>query len=115
MDIKGNNVNKSVGFQTSTELKQSDKNVKTNEKSMSNESNDTVNEEELKKAVEKVNNFLEDNVHIEYEKHDKFNTMIVKLVNNDTKEVIREIPSKKILDMVAKMCELAGVLIDKKA
>jgi flagellar protein FlaG len=37
----------------------------------------------------------------------------VKIYKND--EVIREIPPEKILDMVAKMMELAGILVDEKA
>ena len=52
---------------------------------------------------------------MQYEKHDVLNEMIVRVIDNNTNEVIKEIPSKKILDMVAKMCEMAGVLVDKKA
>ena len=40
--------------------------------------------------------------------------MIVRVIDNNTNEVINEIPNKKILDMVAKMCEMAGILVDKK-
>ena len=40
---------------------------------------------------------------------------MIKIIDNDTKEVLMEVPPKKILDVVAKMCELAGVLVDKKA
>ena len=39
---------------------------------------------------------------------------MIKIVDDDTGDVIAEIPPKKILDTVAKMCELIGVLIDKK-
>ena len=38
---------------------------------------------------------------------------MVKVINEDTNEVIREIPPEQILDMVAKMWELAGILVDK--
>ncbi|APC41175.1 flagellar protein FlaG [Clostridium estertheticum] len=73
-------------------------------------------ENEIKSAVKKVNKFLEgDGTHLQYDKHDFFNQMIVKVVDNDTNQVIKEIPSRKILDVVAKMCEMAGVLVDKKA
>ena len=78
--------------------------------------NKEYSEEEVKTAVEKINKVLEgDGTHLQYEKHDFFNQMIVKVVDNDTNQVIKEIPSRKILDMVAKMCEMAGVLVDKKA
>ncbi|MEG0772992.1 flagellar protein FlaG [Clostridium sp.] len=72
-------------------------------------------EENIKKSVEKLNKFLEDEkVHAVYERHEKFNQIMIKIVDNDTKEVIAEYPPKKILDMVAKMCEMVGILIDKK-
>lgn len=75
-----------------------------------------VKEKTLKTAVDKLNYFFSDKESsIEYEKHDVFNTYIVKIVDRETREVIREIPPRKILDMVASMCEIAGVLLDKKA
>ncbi|QAA31644.1 flagellar protein FlaG [Clostridium manihotivorum] len=74
------------------------------------------NEREIKKAVEKLNRFLEgDNAHAVYEVHDKFKSdIMIKIIDNRTKEVLMEVPPKKILDMVAKMCELVGVIFDKK-
>lgn len=73
-------------------------------------------EKDIKKAADKLNKFLEDNnTHVEYEFHDKFkNTVIIKIVD-DAGKTIKEIPPKKLLDVVAKMCEMAGILIDKKA
>jgi len=75
------------------------------------------NEKDIKRAVDKLNKFLQgEATHIEYERHDKFkNQFVIKIINNDTKEVIREIPPKKILDMVAEMCKIAGIIVDEKA
>jgi len=82
-----------------------------------NSSNGSGNrEKEVKSAVSKINKFLEgESTHLQYEKHDVFNEMIIKVIDNNTNEVINEIPSRKILDMVAKMCEMAGILVNKKA
>jgi flagellar protein FlaG len=46
--------------------------------------------------------------------HDATNTIMIKIVNSDTGELIREIPSEKTLDIVAKLIEVNGLLIDKK-
>lgn len=74
------------------------------------------NEIEIKNAVGKINKLLEGTgSHLQYEKHDVLNQMIIRVIDNNTNEVIREIPSKKILDMVAKLCEMAGILMYKKA
>lgn len=78
--------------------------------------NKNYNLEEVNKAVDKLNKFMEDeDIHAEYEMHDKFNQIMIKIIDNKTKDVLLEVPPKKILDMVAKMCEMVGVLVDKKA
>lgn len=79
--------------------------------------NTGVSVKDAKKAADKINNLLEDkNVHIEYEQDEDFkNITFMKVVDNDTKEIITEIPSKQIVDMVAQFCKMAGLIIDKKA
>ncbi|PRR82837.1 flagellar protein FlaG [Clostridium vincentii] len=73
-------------------------------------------EKDLQKAVNKLNNFLKDeSTHAEYSVHDKFNIILIKIIDDKTKEVIMEVPPRKILDMVAKMCELVGIVFDKRA
>lgn len=87
----------------------SDKNQVDNKK-------DEYSKDDIKKAVEKLNKFLEDdNTHAEYAVHDKFGDLMIKIVDNSTKQVIMEVPPKKILDLVAKLCEAVGMVFDKKA
>jgi flagellar protein FlaG len=71
----------------------------------------------VKKAAEKMNKLLEGNsTHVEYEVDDNFkNCVVVRIVDDNTKQVIKEIPPKKLLDMIAKLCEMAGILVDQKA
>lgn len=75
---------------------------------------DIVDEKEL---MDKLNKFFEKKeTYIKLEKHDVFkNTFIIKIVDKETEDVIKEIPPKKILDMVASMCEMAGLILDEKA
>lgn len=74
-----------------------------------------IDRKELDKSLNKLNRFLEDeSVHAEYSVHEDFRTIMIKIIDNNTKEVILEIPPKKILDMVASICKQFG-LIDKKA
>ena len=40
--------------------------------------------------------------------------MSIKVINDDTDEVIREIPPEKSLKMLQKMWEMAGILVDEK-
>ena len=83
------------------------------------EADNTRNEEFTKKdvddALKKINNFLKDDkTHAEYSYHKEMKTMMVKVIDESTKEVVLEIPPKKILDMVASMMKQVG-LLDKKA
>ena len=52
--------------------------------------------------------------NFEYSIHEKTKEIMVKVIDRDTKEVIREIPPEKILDLVAKMWEMAGILVDER-
>ena len=79
-----------------------------------NEGNN-YNKKELDDAVKKVNNFLKDEkTHAEYSVHKDFGTIMIKIVDDESDEVIMEIPPEKILDMIASMCKQFGIL-DKKA
>lgn len=75
-----------------------------------------VDEKEVKGAIDKLNKFLEDNkTHAEYEIHDEFKDVMIKVVDDNTGKVVLEVPPKKILDMVASMMKMVGLLVDKKA
>ena len=39
---------------------------------------------------------------------------MIKVINKQTQEVIREIPPEKILDIVANLWKIAGLIIDEK-
>ena len=93
----------------------SEDNVITQETTDTNQ-NKNYNLEDVNKAVDKLNKFMEDeDVYAEYSVHDKLNQIMIKIIDRNTKEVLLEVPPKKILDMVAKMCEMVGILVDKKA
>ena len=73
-------------------------------------------EEDLAKSVDKLNEFLVgDNLEASYEKHEVFGDIMIKIINKDTKEVVLEVPPKKILDLIANMCKIAGVMVDGEA
>ncbi|WP_249281206.1 flagellar protein FlaG [Paenibacillus sp. 7516] len=51
---------------------------------------------------------------LEISVHDATHTIMIKVKNQETGDVIREIPSEKILDVLSSMMEHAGIVIDKK-
>ncbi|WP_438447379.1 flagellar protein FlaG [Gorillibacterium sp. sgz5001074] len=75
----------------------------------------SISDEQLVKAVEKAIKALEGPyTSFDISVHDETKQLIVKVMNKETGEVIREIPNEKTLDMVAKMMEVAGILIDER-
>ena len=66
-------------------------------------------------AIEKANKaILGANTKFEFSIHEKTKEIMVKVVDAETHELIREIPPEKILDMVAKMWEMAGIIVDER-
>lgn len=67
------------------------------------------------KMIEKANKAITGaTCSFEYSIHEGTKEIMVKVINMETQEVIREIPPEKILDMVAKMWELAGIVVDER-
>ena len=46
--------------------------------------------------------------------HEATNRVTIKIIDKDTKKVLKEIPPEKTLDMIAKVWELAGLMVDEK-
>jgi flagellar protein FlaG len=69
--------------------------------------------ESLKRAVEEINKKAH-NQEAQFGIHEETGRMTIKIVDKDTKEVLKEFPPEKTLDMIAKVWELAGLLVDEK-
>lgn len=69
--------------------------------------------EALKKAIEEINKKAENSEAI-FGIHDATNRVTIKIVDKDSKQVLKEYPPEKTLDMIAKVWELAGLLVDEK-
>ncbi|KAJ53502.1 flagellar protein FlaG [Clostridium tetanomorphum] len=82
----------------------------------SNNDNGNVREEDVRKSVDKLNKLLEGKAtYVEYEVYGKLRSITIKIMDSNTRKVVKEIPPKKIIDMVDKLCELAGMFMDEKA
>lgn len=75
--------------------------------------NQQLSNEQLKKAVEQLNKSMPHSEAI-FGFHEETNRVTIKIIDKDTKEVIKELPPEKTLDMIAKVWELAGILVDEK-
>lgn len=69
--------------------------------------------EQIRQSVEKINKNMSNREAI-FGVHEATNRVMIKIVDKDTKEVIKEFPPEKTLDMIAKVWEMAGIMVDEK-
>lgn len=73
--------------------------------------------EEVKTAVEKLNDVLAENsprTHSRFRIHEGTGRVMVNLVDTRTDEIIKELPPEKILDLVANIWEMVGIIVDER-
>lgn len=71
--------------------------------------------EKVVDIVDSLNKFMENSpTSLKFEYHEKLHEYYVKVVDDKTNEVVREIPPKKMLDFYAAMTEFLGLMVDKK-
>jgi flagellar protein FlaG len=69
--------------------------------------------EQIREAVKELNKKA-NNSEAVFGIHEETNRLTIKLVDKETKEVIKELPPEKTLDSLAKIWEMAGILVDEK-
>ncbi len=81
------------------------------------------NKEEKKPDVELLQQMLKvaqehfhiRNIGLKFSVHEATNRIKVTVFDKDTGKMVREIPPQEVLDLVAKIDEMMGILFDKKA
>lgn len=66
---------------------------------------------ELQKAIDAIQGPKKS---LEISIHEKTHAIMIKVLNKETGELIREVPPEKILDLAARMMEITGIIVDKK-
>jgi len=68
---------------------------------------------QIKRAVEEINKRA-NNSEAVWGVHDDTNRVTIKIVDKQTKEIIKEFPPDKTLDMIARVWEMAGLMVDER-
>ena len=69
---------------------------------------------QIKKAVEEINKNMINTSEAIFGIHEETNRVTIKIVDKNTKEVVKEYPPEKTLDMIAKVWEMAGLMVDER-
>jgi len=95
------------------DTKETDKNGKDGNRG-DGQAKQTISENsQIKKAVDEINKKAHNSEAV-FGIHEATNRVTIKIVDKDTKKVLKEYPPEKTLDMIAKVWEMAGLLVDQK-
>ena len=83
------------------------------EQGMKEQQQQQPSNEQVKKAVEQLNKNMFNSEAV-FGIHEGTNRVTIKIVDKQTKEVIKEFPPEQTLDMIAKIWEMAGLMVDEK-
>ena len=76
---------------------------------------DRPSEKQIQDAVDTTNKeLIKLETNLRFSVHKKTKQIMVKIIDTNTQEVIKEVPPEKILDMVASMMERAGLIVDRR-
>lgn len=74
-----------------------------------------ISEKELQLFIDKANESLaQSTTRVQFSIHDKTHQIMVKLVDINTNEVLKEIPPEKMVDLVYNLCEQMGIFVDQR-
>ena len=95
------------------DTKETDKNGKDGNRDDSQAKQTISENSQIRKAVDEINKKAHNSEAV-FGIHEATNRATIKIVDKDTKKVLKEYPPEKTLDMIAKVWEMAGLLVDKK-
>lgn len=95
------------------DTKETDKNGKDRNRDDSQAKQTISENSQIRKAVDEINKKAHNSEAV-FGIHEATNRVTIKIVDKDTKKVLKEYPPEKTLDMIAKVWEMAGLLVDKK-
>ena len=67
----------------------------------------------VKKAVNEMNRTSE-NKTVQFGIHEETNRMTIRILDKESRKVVKEFPAEKTLDLIAKAWEIAGIMVDEK-
>lgn len=74
-----------------------------------------ITKEELEATVEKANQFLLGlKTQFDFKIHEGTGRTVVRLIDKQTEEVVKEIPPEKMLDVLESIWDSAGILVDRR-
>ncbi|AFC30336.1 flagellar protein FlaG protein [Paenibacillus mucilaginosus 3016] len=75
----------------------------------------SMSDEQVARSLERAIKAAEGkHTALQFSVHEQTKQIMVKVLDKDSGELIREVPSEKRLDFLAKLWQMAGILVDEK-
>lgn len=88
-------------------------NTVTGDNGQANKQNDKAIQ--LKSAIDMANHKLRfTKTRCEFKYYEDINRVAITVIDRETEEVIREIPPEETIELIQKLWELAGIIVDEK-
>lgn len=84
-----------------------------NQEGQEGNQNQSGSNESARQAAQTYNKLTE-NTKAVFGVNEATNRITIKIVDKDTDEIIKEFPAEKTLDMIARVWEMAGIMVDEK-
>jgi len=70
---------------------------------------------QIQNVINDINNKIrQTKTRCEFTYHDQSNRVSVKIIDRETKEVVKEIPPEETIEIIERIWEIAGILVDEK-
>ncbi len=64
--------------------------------------------------IDEINSRMQSHTEISYSIHERSSKLSIKIVDKESKKVVKEWPSEKSLDLLAKVFEQQAMMLDKR-
>ncbi|PJK17023.1 flagellar biosynthesis protein FlaG [Chryseomicrobium excrementi] len=92
-----------------------DSSVKPSSKKFLEKEQEAPSKLEVEERINQMNHWMAPHAtEIRFQLHEKLNDYFVQVIDPQTEEVLREIPSRKVLDYYAAVAQKLGLLVDER-
>lgn len=88
---------------------------KGNSAELNYEGNERPSDKDVQSAIEMANKRARmHNTNAQFAYHEETKRISIKIIDSETQEVVKEIPSEETLEMISKLYDLLGMVVDEK-
>lgn len=82
---------------------------------LSDKNQEPISKHDVEERINQMNDWMAPHAtEIRFQLHEKLNDYFVQVIDPQTEEVLREIPSRKVLDYYAAVAQKLGLLVDER-